>query len=35
LGLVDYLITDDKINPKHKKLFKENDIQLIIAPKIK
>jgi DeoR/GlpR family transcriptional regulator of sugar metabolism len=35
MGLVDYLITDDKINPKHKKLFKENEIQLIIAPKIK
>lgn len=31
LGLIDYIITDDKIEEKHKKLFSDNDIELLIA----
>lgn len=31
LSLIDYIITDDGIETKHKEIFKENDIELIIA----
>ncbi|MBN2172771.1 MAG: DeoR/GlpR transcriptional regulator [Bacteroidales bacterium] len=33
LSLIDYIITDADIDPKHMKLFKDNDIELIIAEK--
>ena len=31
LSLIDYIITDEGVENKHKEVFKENDIQLIIA----
>lgn len=31
LGLIDYIITDNEIQEKHKEVFKENEIELIIA----
>jgi DeoR/GlpR family transcriptional regulator of sugar metabolism len=31
LSLIDYVITDSEIENKHKKLFQDNDIELIIA----
>lgn len=31
LSLIDYIITDEKIEEKHKQVFKENNIELIIA----
>ena len=31
LSLIDYIITDDGIEAKHKDVLKENDIELIIA----
>jgi DeoR/GlpR family transcriptional regulator of sugar metabolism len=33
LSLIDYIITDEAVENKHKEVFKENDIQLIIAEK--
>ncbi len=33
LSLVDYIITDEGINEKHKQVFTENDIEIIIAEK--
>jgi DeoR/GlpR family transcriptional regulator of sugar metabolism len=35
LGLIHYLITDEGIDAKHKKVFKENDIKVIIAKNTK
>ncbi len=34
LSLIDYIITDEGIHKKHKQIFKENEIELIIAEKI-
>lgn len=31
LLLIDYIITDDGIEEKHKQVFKDNEIELIIA----
>lgn len=31
LSLIDYIITDEKVQEKHKQVFQENDIELIIA----
>ena len=31
LSLIDYIITDAGIEEKHKQVFKDNDIELIIA----
>ena len=31
LSLIDYIITDEGVENKHKEVFKENEIQLIIA----
>jgi len=31
LSLIDYIITDEGVEEKHKEVFKENDIELIIA----
>jgi DeoR/GlpR family transcriptional regulator of sugar metabolism len=31
LSLIDYIITDKGIDKKHRQIFKDNDIQLIIA----
>jgi DeoR/GlpR family transcriptional regulator of sugar metabolism len=31
LSLIDYIITDSAIEEKHKQLFRDNDIELIIA----
>lgn len=31
LSLIDYIITDDGIEEKHKQVFKDNDIELLIA----
>jgi DeoR/GlpR family transcriptional regulator of sugar metabolism len=31
LSLIDYIITDNGIDKKHRQVFKDNDIQLIIA----
>ncbi len=33
LSLIDYIITDEGIQEKHKQVFQENDIELIIAQK--
>jgi len=33
LSLIDYIITDEGIQDKHKQVFQENDIELIIAQK--
>jgi DeoR/GlpR family transcriptional regulator of sugar metabolism len=33
LSLIDYIITDEGVEDKHKQVFKENDIELIIARK--
>ena len=33
LSLIDYIITDDAIENKHKKVFEEHEIELIIAKK--
>ena len=33
LSLIDYIITDDSIENKHKKVFEEHEIELIIAKK--
>ena len=33
LSLIDYIITDEGVENKHKEVFKDNDIQLIIAEK--
>ena len=33
LSLIDYIITDDGIEEKHKQVFKDNDIEVIIAIK--
>ena len=35
LSLIDYIITDEGIEEKHKQVFKENEIELIIAEKRK
>jgi DeoR/GlpR family transcriptional regulator of sugar metabolism len=31
LSLIDFIITDNCIEEKHKKIFKDNEIELIIA----
>jgi DeoR/GlpR family transcriptional regulator of sugar metabolism len=33
LSLIDYIITDEEINEKYKRIFKENDIDLMISGK--
>ena len=35
LSLIDYIITDEGIQEKHKEVFKDNEIELIIAEKKK
>ena len=35
LSLIDYIITDEGIQEKHKQVFKDNEIELIIAEKKK
>jgi DeoR/GlpR family transcriptional regulator of sugar metabolism len=31
LSLIDYIITDDAIEDKHKEVFRDNEIEVIIA----
>ncbi len=31
LSLIDYIITDNEIEEKHKEIFRQNEIELIIA----
>ena len=31
LSLIDYIITDDNIEEKHKQVFSDNEIEVIIA----
>jgi DeoR/GlpR family transcriptional regulator of sugar metabolism len=33
LSLIDFIITDEGIDEKHKQVFKDNEIELIIAEK--
>ena len=35
LSLIDYIITDEGVEEKHKQVFKDNEIELIIAEKLK
>lgn len=34
LSLIDYIVTDEELEKKHKQIFKEHEIELIIAEKI-